>query len=263
MELFYRKYGSGQPIIILHGLLGCSDNWVSIGKSLANDFEVYLIDQRNHGKSPHSSEINYPILSNDLHNFILSHSINKPILIGHSMGGKVIMNYAHLYKELIKSIIVVDIAPKTYKASSPEFQAIKIIVDSMLKINFNVAKSRKDIEIFLLEKIRIDNIVQFLLKNLKHNSDNTFEWRINIKAIKANFNKFLDSPFENDETKIYIPSLFVKGAKSNHILYDDYATINNHFLNSQIVVIPNAGHWLHSEQPKLLLDTIKLYHLEI
>ena len=114
MKLFYRTYGEGYPFIILHGLYGCSDNWVSIGKELSNTFQVFIPDIRNHGHSPHSHEHNYEVMKNDLLEFMNFHSIEKAILLGHSMGGKIAINFSLSYPERIKKLIILDIAPKTY-----------------------------------------------------------------------------------------------------------------------------------------------------
>ena len=261
MNLFYSKFGSGQPIIIVHGLLGCSDNWVTIGKSLSENFEVFLLDQRNHGKSPHNQNIDYDILADDLHNFITVNSISKPILMGHSMGGKVVMKYAKDHSEDIKSIIIIDIAPKTYNINSPSSKLINAIIDNMINVDFNHIKNRTDVENILSGNIKDIRILLFILKNLKRNTDNTYKWAINIKSIKDNFNNFLQSPFENNKNKIDIPTLFLRGAKSDYITFEDILLIKNIFSSSQIITIPDAGHWIHTEQPELLISTIKLFLL--
>jgi len=261
MNLFYRKFGSGQPIIIVHGLLGCSDNWVTIGKSLSENFEVFLLDLRNHGKSPHDQSIDYEILAEDIYNFITVHSISKPILMGHSMGGKVVMKYAKNHSEDIKSIIIIDIAPKAYKINSPGSKLINAIIDYMIDVDFNHIKNRTDVENILSKNIKDIRILLFILKNLKRNTDNTYKWTINIKSIKDNFNNFLLPPFEYNKNKIDIPTLFLRGAKSDYITSEDILLIKNIFSSSQIITIPDAGHWIHTEQPELLISTIKLFLL--
>ena len=116
MKLFHRKYGEGQPLIILHGLFGISDNWVTIGRRLADKFEVYILDQRNHGQSPHSDVFNYYAMVEDLYEFIENHQLFNPIIIGHSMGGKVAMNFALEHPSKVSKLIIVDMSVRKYSA---------------------------------------------------------------------------------------------------------------------------------------------------
>jgi len=198
MNLFYRKYGSGQPLILLHGLLGCSDNWLTIAKSLSENFEIFLPDQRNHGNSPHSSEIDYNILAGDLFEFINYHSISNPILAGHSMGGKVVMKFSRENHELVKSLIIIDIAPKKYNRENPESLEIRAIIDSMINLEFEKVRSLKDAENMLGAQIRNSRVRNFILKNLNRDPENNYSWKLNIQAIKNNYDNFLESPFEAD-----------------------------------------------------------------
>src|SRR6185295_3270371 len=114
MKLFYRQSGAGPPLIILHGLFGSSDNWYTLAKSFSAHFTVFLIDQRNHGQSPHSDDFDYSLLTEDLQEFIGEHKLQRPSIIGHSMGGKTAMNYAVRYGENVDKLIIVDIVPKRY-----------------------------------------------------------------------------------------------------------------------------------------------------
>ncbi len=168
MDLFYRKYGEGTPIIIVHGLYGSSDNWVTIGKELASDHEVFIIDQRNHGRSPHSQEHNYRLMKNDLLSFMDKMKLSKAHLIGHSMGGKTIMFFAADYPERIASLVVVDISPGSYRSlDQPSAQTVDHlnIITAMMNIDLSKAGSRKDIDTQLKDTIHSKRIRQFLLKN--------------------------------------------------------------------------------------------------
>jgi esterase len=260
MELFYRKFGTGQPLIILHGLLGCSDNWLTIAKSLSDNFEIFLPDQRNHGNSPHSDEIDYNILANDLNEFINFHSISKPVIAGHSMGGKVVMKFSQTFHNNLQSMVIIDVAPKKYSFEKSETVEIRRIIDSMINLDFENVKSLKEAESFLSKEIIDVRVLNFILKNLKRNSENKYYWKINIEAIRNKYLNFLESPFEvNFSGKINTPSLFIRGANSRYILYEDIILIENVFTQSTFVTIPDSGHWLHIEQKELLLNTLKLF----
>lgn len=263
MDLFFREEGEGFPIIIVHGLYGSSDNWLTVGKKLSARFKVYMIDQRNHGRSPNSEEHSYESLKNDLAEFFDQHKIEKAIVTGHSMGGKTAMCFAADYPERIEKLIVVDIAPKNYFLLNDESQYFlhKNILQAMLEIDFSRMESRKEVENYLLQKIDSTQIVQFLLKNV-HRSKEThhFEWRLNVKAVYGNLDEIISGVNERwfeDRLPIFnYPVLFIKGAKSNYILPEDEKTIRRIYPEAIIREIPNAGHWLHAEQPELFMEAV-------
>ena len=263
MELFFRKYGKGPPLIIIHGLYGSSDNWVSISRKLAENFKVYLIDQRNHGKSPHSTEHNYQLLKEDLREFMDSQSIEKAIIIGHSMGGKTAMFFAVDYPERVSHLIIADISPRSYETTnSNQLLAHSTIIRAMYNIDFYGITKRQEIDKILAKSIPENRIRQFLLKNIKRSKDNKYSWSLNIKTIKnelANIMKGLD---ENQPEIIEFPVLFIKGEKSDYILNEDKKAIQKIFPYSDIETIPNTGHWLHAEQPGLFLEKIKNFILQ-
>ena len=186
MKLSYRKLGTGQPLIIVHGLYGASDNWLTIAKELANNFEVYIVDQRNHGNSPHADSHTYQDLKEDLLEFMDDQNIEKAILLGHSMGGKTVMIFATDYPERVSSLMVVDIAPKNYSKISdyaPQTIDHSCIVKAMLNLDLLAYKNRTEIDTKLKENISSDKVRQFLLKNLKRNENKQFIWKLNIKTI--------------------------------------------------------------------------------
>jgi esterase len=270
MELFFRKYGEGPPLIILHGLYGSSDNWVSVARSLADHYEVYLPDQRNHGRSPHHSEHTYFSLSSDLAEFMERQHIQRAVLIGHSMGGKVVMHFAHRYPDRVNALIVVDIAPKAYgelarlKSNTINHQ---LIIQSMMEVDFRNIHHREEVEQNLMEKLGTNRIVKFLMKNLKRNDDQTFTWTLNLPALNDHLDDILDGLNEQDFTRgrgvTGFPVLFVKGGDSDYITMDDYVDlIKVIFPFAELVTIPKTGHWLHAEEPELLIRNIR-YFLEI
>jgi len=247
MELFYRKFGNegDQPIIILHGLFGISDNWVSYGKQVADEgFEVYIPDQRNHGRSEHSDDFNYLALTNDLFDFINTESIEDPILIGHSMGGKVAMRFALSYPDLVKKLIVVDIAPREYGPRKHHLSIIK----TMLAVDIDNVKSRTEVSDYLAKGITDKRIRQFILKNLSRKGKEGFQWRLNLKAIAENLDKMFDGITESLTYKG--PTLFIKGGSSDYILSRDYKEIYMFFSYAEIVTIEGATHWLHADAPE-------------
>ena len=247
-------------MIILHGLLGCSDNWWTVAKDLSDDFEVFIPDQRNHGKSFHSPEIDYNLLAGDLYDFIELHSIKNPVLVGHSMGGKVVIKFLSMFPELASSAIVVDIAPKKYHFENPAAMEIRSMVDAMINLDMGMVKSLKDATALLKADIPNPMVLNFVLKNLERGNQNDYFWRINIHALRNNLFNFLESPFDNSfKGKIGVPTMFIRGARSGYIQFEDFELIKSFFLNSQIVTIPDASHWVHFEQRELLVDSFRLF----
>ena len=266
MNLFFREEGEGFPLVIVHGLYGSSDNWLTVGKKLSSRFKVYMIDQRNHGRSPNSQEHNYEVLKNDLADFFDQQKIEKAIVMGHSMGGKTAMCFAADYPERVEKLIVVDIAPKDYFLLKDESQYFlhKNIMKAMLTIDFSRIESRKDVENYLLERIDSVSIVQFLLKNVHRKKEShQFEWRLNVQVLFDNLDEIIsgiNASWFNDRLPIFTyPVLFIKGENSNYILPEDYQTIRHIYPEAIIRVIPNAGHWLHAEQPQLFMEVLEQF----
>ncbi|MCK4664353.1 MAG: alpha/beta fold hydrolase [Bacteroidales bacterium] len=262
MQLFYRKFGQGQPVIILHGLYGSSDNWVTVGKKLADNFEVFLIDQRNHGKSPHSAYHNYELMKNDLLEFMDEHFIKKAVIIGHSMGGKTAMFFSLDFPERLNSLIVIDISPKSY-LNLTDYSPLAIkhlnIINAMLSIDFSLVKKRNDADSVLAKTINSVIQRQFLLKNIHRDKNNNFSWKLNIEAIRNNLPDILDGLNKNisEENKTTdFPVLFIKGENSDYIQKKDYTLIRNIFPYADIKVIKNASHWVLAEKPIELINII-------
>lgn len=268
MKLNYRTSGSGTPLIILHGLYGSSDNWISISKELSSNFQVFIVDQRNHGLSPHSQIHSYEAMREDLLEFMDDKKLERAHLLGHSMGGKTAMLFTLQYPHRVSNLIVVDIAPKNYSLNtnySKHTTDHKNIVDLMAGFSFKGFKTRTEIDSQLSKSIKNRQIRQFILKNLKRKSDKSFDWKLNIKAIQHNLNNILDGIKPNlseDSNKENLPpTLFIKGEQSNYIMDEDSILIRNIFPQAQITTIANADHWIHSQQPALLTKTVK-YFLE-
>jgi esterase len=240
MKLHYRKYGEGQPLVILHGLFGSSDNWQTLGKKFADNFEVYLVDQRNHGHSPKSDEFNYQLLSDDLYNLITDLELENIILVGHSMGGKTVMNFAQQHPEFIEKLIVVDIGPKAYPMHHDT------ILEGLNSLDLSIIKSRGQADKQLSKYIEDVGVKQFLLKNLYWVEKGQLGWRINIPVLEE---KMPDIIAAIPDEIVGTPTLFIRGEKSNYIIEDDFQNIYDQFPSSEIETIYDAGHWVHAENP--------------
>lgn len=244
MQLFFRRFGEkgNQPVVILHGLFGISDNWVSYARRLSlESYEVFVPDQRNHGHSPQSDTFNYLALTDDLFDFIDENEIEDPIIIGHSMGGKVAMRYALENPLLVKKLIVVDISLKAY---GPRKQHLNII-KAMKSIDLKKFKFRQEIEGELAKYIPEPRIRLFILKNLHRKSKDEFEWRLYYEGIENSLSDMFDAI--NTSVKYDKPTLFIKGGASDYILLEDYDQIRYNFPNAEIITIENASHWVHVE----------------
>lgn len=271
MDLFFQKSGNGYPVIILHGLYGSSDNWVTFARQLAERNTVYLVDQRNHGRSPHHSEHSYERMSEDLLAFYSSQQIEKAIVLGHSMGGKTAMLFTAKYPDKVKGLIVVDISPASY-ASLSEFSPQAIvhlnIVNAMLSVDLAQYKTRSDIENELAKTITDASIRQFIMKNIHRNPGNSFNWKLNLDALSKTLPEIMGSIHLEkvliQKQAIHVPTLFIRGGRSNYLLPEHYTEIKTYFPDAQIETIPNAGHWVHAEQPVLFEQTVNRFldHLD-
>lgn len=245
MELFYREYGEGQPIIILHGLLGISDNWVGIARKIAEEgYRVLIPDQRNHGQSPQHPVFNYYALTDDISEFIETKGLVKPIILGHSMGGKVAMRYTLENPNSVSRIIIVDTSLRTYV----RFDYHLKLIDAMVSVDFSRSGSRQEVAKALSEKIRDERLVQFLLKNLYWKEKNLLAWRPNLQAISYHIEAMYDGVFYS--TRFEKPALFIRGGKSDYILEEDYTAIYQNFPHAVITTIKNGTHWVHADEPE-------------
>lgn len=251
MELNYKQFGQGEPIIILHGLFGTLDNWQTIAKQLSENYMVFIVDQRNHGKSPHSDEFSYKIMAEDLKEFMFQHHIYEATIIGHSMGGKVAMRFALDYPDMVTKLIVVDIAPKKYKGGH------ETIFEAMFELDLDNLKDRKSIDEALKVKIPEDGVRLFLMKNLARQKEGGYRWKMNLPVLYENYQEIL-STLEAEE--VYDESvLFIRGENSNYIKDDDILDIQELFPLMQLETVSNAGHWVHAENPKVFLEKVHIF----
>lgn len=245
MQLNYKEFGEGFPVIILHGLLGSLDNWQSMARQLADDFKVYTLDQRNHGKSPHTQEHTTQAMANDVAGFFEQHGIEKAHLIGHSMGGKTAMQFALDHPERVAKLVVVDIAPKQYKSGFEEiFAGLKALNPAGLE-------SRKQADEELSKYIPQFAVRQFLLKNLDRTKDG-FRWKMNLHLLADAHDNILNKL--TGEGPVAVPTLVVRGGRSNYITDADKALFEQLFTPVTLTTINEAGHWVHAESPAAFYD---------
>ena len=255
MKLNFKKFGKGKPFIIIHGLFGSSDNWIPIAKKLSNQYTVYIPDLRNHGDNEHTKDFNFNVLSNDLIEFIDSNKIEKPIILGHSLGGRIAMHLAFEYPNCLNKLIIVDVAPKIYnkKFLYPHIFILKLF-NSINISNYNSITSVKNL---LYEEYNLSEItVNLFLKNIKR-TNKQFEWKINSKSILDNIEIMFGEEYKY--SVFNKPTLIIKGQKSDYIKNEDKILINKYFINNTFLEIKDCSHWVHSEKPEELIKIINSF----
>ena len=242
-------HGQGPPFVILHGFLGMSDNWKTLGTRFSDEgFEMHLVDQRNHGRSFHDDDFSYEILAEDLKNYCDEHELKDIILLGHSMGGKTSMLFATTYPEYVSKLIIADIAPRFYPRHHQD------ILNGLSALDFDVVKSRVQAEEVLTNYVSHIPTRQFLLKNVYWKEKGKLDLRINLEALIENIDEIgeglpIHQKFEGD-------TLVLKGDRSEYITGDDEKAIKSQFENAMIITIENAGHWLHAENPEGFFEAV-------
>ncbi len=248
MELYSREFGAGDPVIILHGLFGFSDNWQTIAKKLSEHFLAVTPDLRNHGRSPHLPTHTYPEMAEDLRAFMESHWMFSARLIGHSMGGKVAMQLALSHPDMVERLVVVDMAPGQAQDNH------SYIFQALLDMNLPGIASRKAAEAYLSEHIAEAGTRQFLLKNITRAEQGGYTWKMNLPVLWEHFQDIL-APVSG--APFYKPALFVRGGDSNYIKPSDEPLIKSLFPQAEIVTIEGAGHWVHADKPGALLEVVE------
>lgn len=245
--LYSRIEGQGKPLLIIHGFLGMSDNWKSFGSLYAAEgFQVHILDLRNHGKSFHSDDFSYEVMAQDVLEYCQENNLEKVSIIGHSMGGKVAMLFATTYPERVDKLIVADIGPKYY---APHHQEI---LAGLNAVDFSQKPDRAQVEVTLYPYIPDFGTRQFLMKSLYWKEPGQLAYRFNLAVFNAKIEVIgtalpVSAYFEN-------PTLFIRGGNSKYILDSDLPEIKKHFPNFELATIPNVGHWLHAENPKMFFE---------
>ncbi|KIA82942.1 alpha/beta hydrolase [Kaistella solincola] len=258
MEILHSKiYGqekAGIPLLVFHGLFGMLDNWGSFGKEMGEFLPVHLLDLRNHGKSFHSPQMSHDDLAHDILHYMEFHGLEKINLLGHSLGGKAVMQFAIKYPVKVNKLIVVDISPKAYP---PHHQGILKALES---VDFSTATSRQQVEDVLSQYIPEKSVILFLTKNLYWTDDKKLDWRFNLKTLSEKYEEFVSNAikfgvFSGD-------TLFISGEKSQYILPQDEFQIKQQFPNSSVATIKNAGHWVQAENPTDFNEVVKKFLLK-
>ena len=240
---------SSTPLLVFHGLFGMLDNWGSFGKDLGEFLPVHLIDLRNHGRSFHSENMSHDDLADDISNYMDHYGITKAHVLGHSLGGKAVMQFAISYPEKVDKLMVVDISPKAYP---PHHQGI---IKALETVDFNTVSSRNEVEALLSQYIPEKSTIQFLAKNLYWVDDKKLNWRFNLKTLAGKYSEFVSNAikfgvFEGE-------TLFISGEKSNYILPQDEFAIKQQFPKAKIVSVKNAAHWVQADNPIEFSHTVK------
>ncbi|MAX05800.1 MAG: alpha/beta hydrolase [Flavobacteriales bacterium] len=250
MKLYSKTYGDkGQNLIVIHGLFGMSDNWNTLGKQFSKYCKVHLIDLRNHGRSPHAEDFNYDVMCEDVLEYMDDHNIKKPILLGHSLGGKVAIKFAFTHPDKIEKLIVADISPRKYNTDFHQD-----LLSTLYKLPLEDFKKREEIDNLLSGTYKDKGMRLFLLKNLYRKENKEFAWRFNIDVLLEKVSNIQEADFI--EGVCEIATHFIRGGNSNYITPVDELIINKHFSDFSIATIDGAGHWIHAEQPEKFYNEV-------
>jgi pimeloyl-ACP methyl ester carboxylesterase len=248
MNLHFEVVGEGRPVVILHGLLGSADNWRSMSRRLGAHYQVFALDLRNHGRSPHSDILDYDVMAADVREFTEQQALRRIILLGHSVGGKVAMQFAVEYSQQVDRLIVVDIAPKAYEPSQ------RYLLKAMQSLDLSCYKSFADVNAALAPEVSSESLRQFLIKNLARDENGRLRWKLHLEAIDRNYDKLLRGL--GVERSFNKPTLFIRGGRSNYIEDDDAFVIRQMFPQAEIATLPKAGHWVHVDAPEEFFQTV-------
>lgn len=244
MQLHYQTLGQGQPLVLLHGLFGSGDNWGTVAQHFSQYYQVISVDLRNHGRSPHSTSQSYANMADDLLELCDMLSLQRIHLLGHSLGGKVAMQFAAHHPNRVEKLIVVDMAMRAYADAHTH------LIDAMMAVDLNTLQSRHEVDKILSNTIPQTMVRQFLLMNLIK-SDSGLAWRINLAALKSNYPGLLQAVCEN--ARYEKPCLFIRGEHSDYLQNADTEHIKTSFINAQFTSLP-TGHWVHAEQPQAFIE---------
>jgi pimeloyl-ACP methyl ester carboxylesterase len=241
--------GNGPDLVILHGVFGSGDNWLTIARRLEHRYRVFLPDQRNHGKSFHSEEFGYDLLAEDLRKWMDQRGLDKIHLVGHSMGGKAAMRFAAFYPSRLHTLTVVDIAPKAYRLDHHAQ-----MLAAMQAMNLEACRSRGDLDAALYDDIPQLSIRMFILKNIERDNQGLFRWRIALDPLSrslASIGTALPS-----HPALGIPAMLIRGQDSNYVTQEDRGVFRERFPHSEFHTVPGAGHWVHADAPDLFLQVL-------
>lgn len=235
---------------MLHGIFGSSDNWLTQSRMLSDEFRTFSLDQRNHGQSPHDARFDFPAMVDDVVAFMDEHQIVDPVVIGHSMGGKVAMNLAVAHPGRLSKLVVVDIAPKPYNMDD------YVILKGLNAVPITTITTRQEADEALAQYVPEPEVRQFLLKNLQRKPEGGFQWKLNLPAITENIRQ-VGLPLQYDG-KFEKPALFIRGSRSGYIKDHDFDRIRAIFPHAQFETL-DAGHWVPAEKPTEFVDLVRRF----
>jgi pimeloyl-ACP methyl ester carboxylesterase len=259
---------SGPRVVFVHGLFGQGRNWTTIARRLAEDgHRVTLLDLPNHGHSPWTDRVDYldmaELVAAELATF------GEPVtLVGHSMGGKVAMQLALRHPELLRALVVVDIAPTDYpetggRTDDPDEEAspFAAFIAAMQQIDLEDLASREEADAALRAAVPSDMVRSFLLQSLVREGgpDGGWRWRLNLGVLARDLGELRRFPSVPSGATYDGPVLWIAGASSSYVLDRDRARMDELFPATRLVRIKHAGHWVHSEQPEVFLETVRRF----
>ncbi|MCC6401220.1 MAG: alpha/beta fold hydrolase [Flavobacteriales bacterium] len=251
VPLHHRRMGQGRPLLVLHGLFGSSDNWNSIGKAWAEEFEVVLVDQRDHGRSPHTDRITYALMADDVAALIADLRLHEPVVVGHSMGGKTGMVLAQRHPGLLHRLVVIDMGPREYP---PHRHAH--ILQALTTCDLERLRTRKEVEDHLATSIREPGVVQFLLKSLYWATPEQLAWRFNVPLLAHDIHDILAAA---GPEVVRTPTLFIRGGQSDYITREDLPQLREQFPQARVETIDYAGHWVHVQAPDEVIGLVRTF----
>ncbi len=248
MRLHYRTLGQGGPLIVLHGLLGSLDNWQPLARRFGAHFKVWAVDLRNHGQSPHSDDTSFDAMAADLDEFMRQHELPRAHLLGHSMGGKVAMQFALRHPNQVDRLVLVDISPRAYPPRHARTLA------ALLALDLHAFQRRKQLDAKLAESVEDAEVRQFLLKNVGRDTHGGFRWKANVRGLWQSYERLTGAV--TSETPCDRPALFVSGEKSDYVSAADHDLIRRLFPRAELRTIADAGHWVHADQPDAVFAVV-------
>jgi pimeloyl-ACP methyl ester carboxylesterase len=248
VTLHFKQLGQGEPLVLLHGLFGSGDNWFGVAPKLAEKFHVFAPDLRNHGHSPHRAEMDYPLMAADVDKFFAAQKIASAHVIGHSMGGKVAMQFALDFPARVKKLVVVDMAPRAYERTHDKIFA------ALLALDLASFQTRQQIEDALAPEIPSLNLRRFLLKNLGRDDHGKFVWKMNLRGVAENYSRL--GEVLSAQNHFDKQALFIRGGKSDYISAADESEIRRRFPAARIQTIAAANHWVHADAPEEFVQRV-------
>ena len=250
LNLAFETVGSGAPLLVLHGLFGSSTNWRGVARQLADTHTVHSVDLRNHGASPWADSMDYAEMADDVMQLMDRLALNEAAVLGHSMGGKTAMALALRHPQRVSRLVVVDIAPVSYADTLTPF------AEAMRSVDVMTTAHRAEVQRRLQKAVPEPGVVPFLMQNLVAHNDH-FDWRINLMGISAAVPQLCGFPSTLLGARFDRPVTVLAGANSNYVVQSDGTDIRPMFGQVEVEVIPEAGHWVHADQPAALLASVR------